>query len=384
MALINKLSAIGDAIREKTGKEDLLTLDQMPEEIKGISGGGEEVEPIVIEDSQCQYLGTGVLASKMIELYGNLITTKNIRYVDNMFYRFQGTNIPFDINCDGYTGANLQNMFYYATQLKSLPKIYNVVPSAMTTIFANCLNLREIPEDYFDSWDFTYMDNLTGTYTGGANGVFSNCYSLRKAPLDWIKYTNPYAYNASQVYYNLFSNCYSFDEILNLPVPFIVASNTSNLFYYTFNKCWHLKNLTFKLNDETGMPENVKWKNQTIDLSSEVGYASSSGFDSMTTRYNSGIDPDKRVYNTTTYESFKDDPNYWTTMLEYSRYNHDSAVATINSLPDASAYLATAGGTNTIKFKGNAGSLTDGGAINTLTEEEIAVATNKGWTITFV
>ena len=38
------LFAIGDAIREKTGKEDLLTLEQMPEEIRGISsgsGGGE-------------------------------------------------------------------------------------------------------------------------------------------------------------------------------------------------------------------------------------------------------------------------------------------------------------------------------------------------------
>ena len=40
MALINKLNAIGDAIREKTGKEDLLTLDQMPDEIRGIGGGG--------------------------------------------------------------------------------------------------------------------------------------------------------------------------------------------------------------------------------------------------------------------------------------------------------------------------------------------------------
>jgi hypothetical protein len=39
VALINKLNAIGDAIREKTGKEDLLTLDQMPSEIRSISGG---------------------------------------------------------------------------------------------------------------------------------------------------------------------------------------------------------------------------------------------------------------------------------------------------------------------------------------------------------
>ena len=68
----------------------------------------------------------------------------------------------------------------------------------------------------------------------------------------------------------------------------------------------------------------------------------------------------------------------------FSRYNHDSAVATINSLPDTSAYLATKGGTNTIKFYGVLGALTDGGAINTLTEQEIAVAAAKGWTVTFV
>jgi hypothetical protein len=75
----------------------------------------------------------------------------------------------------------------------------------------------------------------------------------------------------------------------------------------------------------------------------------------------------------------KNDPDWYSSKVEYSRYNHDSAVNTINSLPDTSAY-----GTNTIKFKGAAGSATDGGAINTLTEEEIAVAAVKGWTVTFV
>lgn len=40
MALTEKLIAIGDAIREKTGKTDLLTLDQMPIEIASISSGG--------------------------------------------------------------------------------------------------------------------------------------------------------------------------------------------------------------------------------------------------------------------------------------------------------------------------------------------------------
>ena len=79
----------------------------------------------------------------------------------------------------------------------------------------------------------------------------------------------------------------------------------------------------------------------------------------------------------------KNDPDSWSNSLDYSKYNHDSAVETINSLPDTSAYIATAGGTNTIKFNGYSGAKTDGGAINTLTEEEIAVAAAKGWTVTF-
>ena len=40
MALTDKLSAIGNAIREKTGNTSLLTLDQMPAEIASIHGGG--------------------------------------------------------------------------------------------------------------------------------------------------------------------------------------------------------------------------------------------------------------------------------------------------------------------------------------------------------
>lgn len=40
MALTDKLTAIADAIRYKTGKTDSLTLDQMVEEIEGIETGG--------------------------------------------------------------------------------------------------------------------------------------------------------------------------------------------------------------------------------------------------------------------------------------------------------------------------------------------------------
>lgn len=42
MALISKLENIGNAIREKTGKTELLTLEQMPAEIAAIETGGGE------------------------------------------------------------------------------------------------------------------------------------------------------------------------------------------------------------------------------------------------------------------------------------------------------------------------------------------------------
>lgn len=56
-----------------------------------------------------------------------------------------------------------------------------------------------------------------------------------------------------------------------------------------------------------------------------------------------------------------------------------SAVETLSTVPQ----ITNARGTPTIKFKGNAGSATDGGAINTMTPEEIAVAAAKGWTVIF-
>lgn len=46
MALTDKLSAIGSAIREKTGGTELLTLDAMPTAIQGIQTGGGELKYI--------------------------------------------------------------------------------------------------------------------------------------------------------------------------------------------------------------------------------------------------------------------------------------------------------------------------------------------------
>ena len=275
--------------------------------------------------------------------------------------------------------TNTNNMFQGCTNLKALPTIVwpysaNLFSSDyISDFFASCYQLRDIPADFFKMTDEN--GNKTDEFRfsgkqGNGNNVFNYCYSLRKLPdlpATWY-------FNNQQ---NIYSNCYCLDELTNIPVN--TYTLTSNKFSGTFTNCARAKNITFALNN--GAPRTVNWKDQVLDMTT-VGYVTEAYYGSYITDYNSGITADKKVtpgIKDQGYNDLKNDPDWWTSDAAYSRYNHDSAVATINSLPDTSAY-----GTNTIKFTGAAGASTDGGAINTLTQAEIAVATAKGWTVTLV
>lgn len=417
--LVNEssLTGIANAIRGKNGSATTYKPSEMAAAITAISGAAEPViealsvtsngtytapdgvdgySPVTVNVPQsggppesafvlsgnCSYRFANGGWDWFIEQYGNKITTKNIANTINMFDgSLNITNIPFEINFgNGHGYHSTAYMFRDCRKLITLPKINALKVYNMSSIFNSCYRLRTIPEDFADSFDWSYLESQTGAYTGDESRMFFNCYSLRSFPNDIIKSGNPYVTYNYSYFNNGFYYCYSLDELVNLPIPYINATWTTNAFTNTFNNCCRLKNMTFAL-QEDGTPYVMNWKTQTIDLSGYVGYSSSAN---NIINYNSGITADKEVTDDATYQALKNDADWFTTKVEYSRYNHDSAVATINSLPDTSAYLASAGGTNTIKFKGAAGSATDGGAINTLTEEEIAVATAKGWTVTLV
>ena len=379
------LAAIGDAIREKTGKSDLIAPGDMPNEIRGIeTGGGDiEVEPIVLS-GDCSYSCSGPVGSAYVKNFGNTITTTDITNANNMFRNSSVEQIPFDINCRYLNIASnfyvdLYYMFYYCENLKTVPKINNCHVSKLQYLFSYCKNLREIPQDFCDTWGWKFIDTTTSSLYGDSSYMFDGCMSLRKFPMELMRHgMTTSTYNKS-IYYYGFKSCFVLDEVVGLPFPHKDASWTGNAFNSTFSSCCRLKRMTFAT-QEDGTPYTMKWKNQTIDLTNFVGYDNTDHYSmgSLTFKYNSGITDDKKVYDDATYQALKDDPDWFPIDIAYSRYNHDSAVETINSLPDCSAT-----GTNTIKFKGDAGSATDGGAINTLTEEEIAVAAAKGWTVSF-
>jgi hypothetical protein len=337
------------------------------------SGGIDEEDLIITGDCTYRFAYGGW--NWFIEKYGDKITTQDITKTQYMFYQNPIEHIPFTFNFK-YSYNNIQGFLSDCQQIKTIPKITGKIQGY--DIFGGCKNIREITDDDISGIDFSYYDTLpdNSTESTPARGSFRDCLSLRKLPMIFFEKGGKSG-GYSGAFYN-FRNCYALDEIVNMPIPNYLSTWTSNAFS-SFNGFYRMKNFTFAM--PNGIPYTVKWKSQTINFggSNRTGSTPDTNY---IIGYNSGITIDKRVTDDASYQALKNDPDWFTADVNYSRYNHDSAVATINSLPDTSAYLATAGGTNTIKFLGEAGTNTDGGAINTLTAEEIAVATAKGWTVT--
>ena len=366
---------------DKDGNEFKYTPLEMAEVINGLETIPTEA---FIFTGSCSHKFANGSWDWFINQCGDKITTNNITDTVNMFNKTSLKTIPFDINIARNT-TNIENTFNYADKLEVVPYIIGPEKNPPTSsysgtlnmgyIFGNCQRLRYIPEDYFwkivpnkDFWEV--QANISSQ---GQDSIFGYCYSLRELP-DISMIGGNWTSGYSCIYYNFLQFCYSLDKAINIPVYGTFSSNAmSNLFYNNHR----LKEFMFLMNED-GTPKTANWKNQTIETTSTskgtLGYGTYSP-----TNYNAGITPDKKVIDDATYQALKDDPDWYSFDVNYSRYNHDSAVNTINSLPDTSAY-----GTNTIKFKGEAGALTDGGAINTLTEEEIAVAIAKGWTVSLV
>lgn len=378
----DSLKAIGNAIREKNGETTKYKPAEMAAAITAISGGGSSGYVPTDEDltytGEVNYLFSRNQYNWLIEHYGDRIKTQDLKSISYMFfYSNMLKNIPFNLNLKLNTSNStirLSNIFQ-GCGIATAPKIISPENNRMQiedmqSIFEECISLENIDDNYFDFIDNFSVSQPIYPYCSLRNN-FRNCSNLKNYPSSYNKIINK-ASNLSSTYngpyYYTFFKCYKLPKIENLALLNKVM-NSDNLFNYTFAQMYSLKKLTFTPN------EIRSWKGQVIDLSSNVGYGQLSWYVDKYPHH---------VTNDEEYQNYKQYDDWWSSDIAYACYNRISAVETINSLPDTSAYLAEKGGTNTIKFKGAAGSATDGGAINTMTEEEIAVATAKGWTVSFV
>ena len=356
------LTAIGDAIRGKTGKTELIDPANMSTEIASITtgGGGYEIpDEAFMLTGDCSYLAKGATWHWFFDLYKNKIQTKDITDMDSMFRQNQFNNqtwsnfdsFPFTFNIKDV--SSFSGTFAFL-KLRECPKIRGSIKWSSNTTFLNMMN-GNYTTSLDDLFTLEMMEGysrlkVTSQYScPDIGGFFSNLKYLTHIPEWWYKLkVNPESkaipYKTYLPLYRVFNYCEKLSEALNLPVVVLNSGIglTSDQFIETFYSCYSLSRITFETNAD-GSPIVAQWKAQTIDLTSNVGCTGQSN-----------------------------------NPLSASVYNHDSAVETINSLPDTSAYIASAGGTNTIKFRRDSGSATAGGAIGNLTEEEIAVATAKG------
>ena len=376
--------------------------------------------------SDCGYLITNS-SYNALKKYINRINIIPYEYNDNkyiMLVHFSSNANVEDlssiiIDCNGVESVIASYAFDNCFKLKKLPQLIN---NENCYISGNILynSNDSITEDEILSFlnGFTKYTNKTdklGTASNCAyvpyNGSLDNCLDLTEVHKKWhsiINNNNSYHNFNSTPNADISPGRYV-KSIRNIPIQYIdTNARTSSIRFTGYSAIPFTDSFAFATNN--GTPYTMNWKSQTIDLSN-VSYTFGYSKDSYSTNYSSYAQGYWKVENniftsnsmtveqaTARYDGLKTTDNWYSCCnnsvrydgkslslsLLFSRYNHDSAVETINSLPDTSAYLATAGGTNTIKFRNYSGACTDGGGTNDLTPEEIAVATAKGWTVTLV
>lgn len=217
MALTNKLTAIGDAIREKRGLTQKLTLDEMVEEINLLP-----LEVNVELTGKNDYRFYGTAWNEFIDTYKTSISTKDMTSAS---YMFAGNNtieeVPFDLNFAASDKLDLSYMFKSCSNLTDLPNINLDLENVdNTTIyipwaFSNLKNMRVMPD--------TLVALLTNPKVKKERltGLFYGCHALRSIPAEIIENLASLETPSEDRYnylFNGFGQCFSLDELVNLPL----------------------------------------------------------------------------------------------------------------------------------------------------------------------
>lgn len=185
MALIEKLKAIADAIRGKTGKTEEMTLDQMVTEIEGIAtggGGDSERENAVISRTITEYTNDSltIIGSRAFCECMNLakIDCPNVTKTVGNGYCFE--------NCPSLVDVNLP-----------------LLQTGTSYFFQKCTALERI--------------SLPAMVTCGY-GAFRYCTALKQVD---------YGPNMSKVDFNLFNGCTALGSVVLRSASVVTLSNVN-------------------------------------------------------------------------------------------------------------------------------------------------------------
>lgn len=271
--------------------------------------------------------------------------------------------------------TSLESAFSGCKNLTELP-IFSTTPYTgaignIRFMFSECYSITQIPSGYLSNQAIALNQYVSDTFSG----VFWDCFKLEEMnDGSFLQYGKDYS--------NMFNTCCSLRKLEG-----IVLNNnrtmSSDEFISTFDNCAMLSSLVFN------SPGDYKMKNQEIDLTT-CGYSTDKDgkYKSKHSTYTFQLPFVKKVFNETSYERLKNTADWWTADVAYSKYDRQSAIATMNSLPDTRKYIDTLtgyGNENIIKFKKGAGSAKgDLYNMSNLTDEEKDIAFSKGWTVELI
>lgn len=335
--LTNFLTDVATAIKTKKGDDTPIPASDFDTEIIDLpSGGGTHDWSAIGYSGEPSDIGYGY--DYAVQIKNNWTLNTNFNNDTNLIY------MPL-VNTTGRT--NFGAMFNSCSSLTTVPQLDTSSGTTFNNMFSNCINLRSVPQ--LDTSQSQYMNNM---YAGCKNIIIpiqvdiSNAKQLNslfmycnKVP----KITLIGSGNNLISLRNVFQDCEALTELTMNNI------NTSNVtdFYCTFSNCKSLVTLPainmVKANTLTYFCNNINLENLGgfIDLGANYETSQSANYDRYT------------LY-----------------LTEATKLTHTSLMNIINNLYD----IATKG-CNTQKLRiGNTN-------IAKLTAEEIAIATNKGWTV---
>ena len=197
MALTNKLTAIGNAIRAKNGETALYTLDEMPQKIAAIEGGGgsgssilpseyKEVEFLQVDGSQ--YIITDYYPTGYTQIIVNSYAHLNAGYIYGVRNTNDTASFTYMTRTTGYanncrygsltmlnTNSSVPIYFYYG---------YNSINSeASLVIYDHIKGNISFNQTYSSTQEFTstlplYIFNCNQNGAATSNGIIGNLYRL--------------------------------------------------------------------------------------------------------------------------------------------------------------------------------------------------------------
>lgn len=176
MALTDKLSAIGNAIREKTGKSDLLTLEQMPQEIAGIQTGvGDGQFATLVDGTMTDFVATNQMQGIRQSAFGNY---SGLRSADLTNLGTKNGSLNGLIGPDAFSKCtNLDRI--------TLPKAAAAATSSTQWILSRAFQETNLSE---------FVTNYFGTFGWNAVQIFRSSPALREVRIPNINFGGSFEY----------------------------------------------------------------------------------------------------------------------------------------------------------------------------------------------